>query len=150
MSDDDSAFSELGKRGLVSSMHEQLDELLASRDQMALLLRVIVGLASDLDLDATLHRIVTAAMELTGARYGALGVWAADGTLLSFLHSGMPVETAARIGHLPVGKGFSASCSTTPNRYASTISVNTPMRWDSPSIIHRWAPFLVYRSPSAT
>lgn len=105
MSDDDSAFSELGKRGLVSSMHEQLDELLASRDQMALLLRVIVGLASDLDLDATLHRIVTAAMELTGARYGALGVWAADGTLLSFLHSGMPVETAARIGHLPVGKG---------------------------------------------
>ncbi|WP_235672814.1 GAF domain-containing sensor histidine kinase [Mycolicibacterium hodleri] len=86
-------------------MHEQLDEMLASRDQMALLLRVIVGLASDLDLDATLHRIVTAAMELTGARYGALGVWAADGTLLSFLHSGMPVETAARIGHLPVGKG---------------------------------------------
>lgn len=105
MSDDDSAFSELGKRGLVNNMHEQLDELLASRDQMALLLRVIVGLASDLDLDATLHRIVTAAMELTWARYGALGVWASDGTLLSFLHSGMPVETAARIGHLPVGKG---------------------------------------------
>ena len=102
---DDSAFSELGKRGLVDSMHEQLDELLASRDQMALLLRVVVGLASDLDLDATLHRIVTAAMELTGARYGALGVRASDGTLLSFLHSGMPVDTAAQIGHLPVGKG---------------------------------------------
>lgn len=102
---DDSAFSELGKRGLADSMHEQLDELLASRDQMALLLRVVVGLASDLDLDATLHRIVTAAMELTGARYGALGVRASDGTLLSFLHSGMPVDTAAQIGHLPVGKG---------------------------------------------
>lgn len=102
---DDSAFSDLSKRGLVDSMHEQLDELLASRDQMALLLRVVVGLASDLDLDATLHRIVTAAMELTGARYGALGVRASDGTLLSFLHSGMPVDTAAQIGHLPVGKG---------------------------------------------
>lgn len=105
MAGDESAFSALGKRGLVDSMHAQLDELLASRDQMALLLRVIVGLVSDLDLDATLHRIVTAAMELTGARYGALGVRAADGRLLSFLHSGMPVETAERIGHLPVGKG---------------------------------------------
>src|SRR6187551_262053 len=102
---DDSAFSELGKRGLVDSMHEQLDELLASRDQMALLLRVVVGLASDLDLDATLHRIVTAAMELTGARYGALGVRADDGRLLSFVHSGIEPATAELIGHLPVGKG---------------------------------------------
>jgi signal transduction histidine kinase len=72
---------------------------------MAHLLRVIVGLATDLDLDATLHRIVTAAMELTGARYGALGVLGPDGTLCSFLHSGIDDATAERIGHLPVGKG---------------------------------------------
>lgn len=104
-SDENSAFAALGQRGLVGSMHAQLDELLASRDQMERLLRVIVGLASDLDLDATLHRIVTAAMELTGARYGALGVRAADGTLLSFLHSGIDPDTAETIGHLPVGKG---------------------------------------------
>ncbi|OPX12595.1 GAF domain-containing sensor histidine kinase [Mycobacterium sp. AT1] len=86
-------------------MHAQLDEIMASRDQMARLLRVIVGLASDLDLDATLHRIVTAAMELTGARYGALGVRADDGRLLSFVHSGIEPATAELIGHLPVGKG---------------------------------------------
>jgi hypothetical protein len=48
--------------------------LLASRNQMERSLRVIGGLASDLDLYATPHRIVTAAMELTGARYAALGV----------------------------------------------------------------------------
>jgi signal transduction histidine kinase len=72
---------------------------------MERLLRVIVGLASDLDLEATLRRIVTAAMELTGAGYGALGVLGPDGTLVSFLHSGMDDATAARIGHLPVGKG---------------------------------------------
>ncbi|KQY06554.1 histidine kinase [Mycobacterium sp. Root135] len=90
---------------MVGSMHAQLDEIVASRDRMEHLLRVIVGLASDLDLDATLHRIVTAAMELTGARYGALGVRAADGRLLSFLHSGIPQDTADRIGHLPVGEG---------------------------------------------
>ena len=64
-------------------MNEQLDELLGAGDGMERLLRVIVGLASDLDFDATLHRIVTAAMELTGARYGALGVRGTDGTLVS-------------------------------------------------------------------
>ena len=48
-------------------MHEQLDEMLVARDQMEQLLRVIVEIGSDLDLDATLHHVVSAAMELTGA-----------------------------------------------------------------------------------
>ena len=43
-------FAGLGGRDLVSSMHEQLDELLASRDQMEHLLRVIVEIGSNLDL----------------------------------------------------------------------------------------------------
>lgn len=101
----DSIFAALSQKALASSIHEQLDELLGARDQMERLLRVIVGLASDLDLDATLHRIVGAAIKLTGARYGALGVLGPDGTLSSFLHSGIDDETTARIGHLPVGKG---------------------------------------------
>lgn len=103
--DDDFAFATLGRRSLVDSMHEQIDELLGARDQMERLLRVVVGLASDLDLDATLHRIVTSAMQLTGARYGALGVRGPDGTLVSFLHAGMDSDTVQRIGHLPAGKG---------------------------------------------
>jgi hypothetical protein len=45
----------------------QLGELSGARDQMERLLWVVVGLASDLEVNATLHRIVTAAMELTGA-----------------------------------------------------------------------------------
>ena len=107
MASDDiaSAFTDLGGRGLVGRMHEQLDELLAARDQMELLLRVVMEISSDLDLDATLHRIIAAAMRLTGARYGALGVWGADGRLASFLHDGIDSHTVKRIGHLPVGKG---------------------------------------------
>ena len=50
--DSGSAFAGLGQRGLVSRMHEQLDELLAARDQMEQLLQVIVEIGSDLDLDA--------------------------------------------------------------------------------------------------
>ncbi|MEY8017623.1 GAF domain-containing protein [Mycobacterium servetii] len=87
-------------------MHEQLDELLAARDQMEQLLRVIVEIGAGLDLDATLRRIIGAARELTSAPYGALAIRDPDGNLLSFVHDGLDEETAARIGHLPVGKGL--------------------------------------------
>ena len=103
--DSGSAFAGLGQRGLVSRMHEQLDELLAARDQMEQLLQVIVEIGSDLDLDATLRRIVRAARELTSATYGALAIRDPDGTLLSFVHDGINADDVRRIGPLPVGKG---------------------------------------------
>ena len=110
-----SAFAGLGQRGLVSRMHEQLDELLAARDQMEQLLRVIVEIGADLDLDATLRRIVLAARELTAAPYGAVAVRDSEGTLISFVHGGMDADTVRRIGHLPVGKGvLSVSLLDTP------------------------------------
>lgn len=87
-------------------MHEQLDELLAARDQMEQLLRVIVEIGTGLDLYDVLRRVVAAARELTSARYGALAVRDPDGNLVSFVHEGVDEETAARIGHLPVGKGL--------------------------------------------
>jgi GAF domain-containing protein len=87
-------------------MHEQHDELVAARDQMEQLVRVIVEIGSDLDLDVTLHRVVNAAMELTGAPYGALGIRAPDGTLVSFVHAGIDDQTARRLGDLPVGDGL--------------------------------------------
>ncbi|TVS85278.1 GAF domain-containing sensor histidine kinase [Mycobacterium helveticum] len=101
-----SAFARLGRRGLVGRMHEQLDELLAARDQMEQLLRVIVEIGAGLDLDATLRRIIAAARELTSAPYGALAIRDSGGNLVSFVHAGLDEETAARIGHLPVGKGL--------------------------------------------
>ena len=89
----------------LSRMHEQLEELVADREQMGQLLQVAIEIGSDLELDATLHRIVAAAQSMTGARYGAIGVWASDGTLASFVYSGMNPDTVRLIGHLPVGKG---------------------------------------------
>ena len=101
-----SAFAGLGQRGLVNRMHEQLDELLAARDQMERLLRGLVEIGAGLDLDATLHRIIVAARELTSAPYGALAIRDPDGNLISFVHEGMDADTVGRIGHLPVGKGM--------------------------------------------
>jgi signal transduction histidine kinase len=101
-----SAFAGLGQRGLVGKMHQQLDELLAARDQMEQLLRVIVEIGAGLDLDETLHRIIGSARELTSAPYGALAIRDRQGNLISFVHEGMDAETVRRIGHLPVGKGL--------------------------------------------
>jgi serine phosphatase RsbU (regulator of sigma subunit)/anti-sigma regulatory factor (Ser/Thr protein kinase) len=101
----ESGFTRQGRREPVGRVHDQLDELAAARDQMEQLVRVIVEISSDLDLDVTLHRIVNAAMELTGARYGALGIRGSDGTLVSFVHAGIDDDTARRLGDLPVGEG---------------------------------------------
>lgn len=105
-STDDSAFARLGNRELVDGIRRQLDELSAARDQIERLLELVVGLTSDLELDATLDRIIDAAMVLTGAEYGALAVRGDDGSLVSFIHHGMPAETVAAIGELPAGKGL--------------------------------------------
>jgi serine phosphatase RsbU (regulator of sigma subunit)/anti-sigma regulatory factor (Ser/Thr protein kinase) len=87
-------------------VNRELDEMVAARDEMAQLVRVIVEIGSDLDLDVTLHRIVSGAMELTGARYGALGIRGSDGSLASFIHAGIDDDTARRLGELPVGDGI--------------------------------------------
>ncbi len=87
-------------------MDEQLDELRAARDQLEQLVQVIVEIGSNLDLGVTLHRIVKAAMDLTGARYGALGIRGPDGALVSFISAGMADDTALRLGDLPVGDGL--------------------------------------------
>jgi signal transduction histidine kinase len=99
------ALSALGPPTLVGGTGAQRDEMLVGRDRREILLRVIVDIASDLDLDATLKRIVTGAMELTGARFGALGVRGPDDTLISFVHAGIDEVAVNTIGHHPVGKG---------------------------------------------
>ncbi|QZY49178.1 SpoIIE family protein phosphatase [Mycolicibacterium austroafricanum] len=87
-------------------MVSQMDELVAARDQMERLVRVIVAIGSDLDLDVTLHRIVTGARELSGARYGALGIKGADGTWASFVCDGIDEDVARTLGGLTVGEGI--------------------------------------------
>ena len=70
------------------------------------LLDAVSSLSSDLDTRSVLHRIVTAACGLTGARYGALGVRGPDGRLSDFVTHGMTQEDVDRIGDLPVGRGL--------------------------------------------
>jgi GAF domain-containing protein len=65
-----------------------------------------LALAAELSLPAALQRIVELAAELTGARYGALGVLGRDGNIGQFITTGVSEEQRAAIGHIPVGRGI--------------------------------------------
>ena len=90
-----------------------LDELvskarnvLSTQGRLRSLLKANQAIVEHLELPVVLRRIVDAAVELVGARYGALGVVAADGTLEQFINVGMTDEDLAAIGHLPRGHGL--------------------------------------------
>jgi signal transduction histidine kinase len=70
------------------------------------LIEVARALVSDTDLDTTLSKVVSAAIEITGARYGALGVLDEERAGLErFVHHGIDEALVAAIGHLPRGRG---------------------------------------------
>ena len=71
------------------------------------LLDAVLTVGSDLDLDGMLGRIVQSAVELSDARYGALGVLDDTGTrLANFITVGIDEDTRRQIGNLPQGHGI--------------------------------------------
>jgi len=91
---------------LLDEMRERLAEIGSTRDKMQSLLDAVLAVGAGLELDSTLQRIVQAAVELVGARYGALGVLGSRHNLSQFVYVGIDPETRAHMGHLPEGKGL--------------------------------------------
>jgi signal transduction histidine kinase len=85
---------------MVSLTKEQIEERLIALHSASL------ELVSNLSLETVLRRIVTLARQQAGARYAALGVLGADGTLEKFIPIGMAEDSISQIAHLPVGKGL--------------------------------------------
>ena len=52
------------------------------------------------------RQIVVDAMEMTGARYGAIGVFDKSGNVTQFITEGMSAGDITKIGHIPLGKGL--------------------------------------------
>ncbi|HEU5418500.1 MAG TPA: GAF domain-containing protein [Streptosporangiaceae bacterium] len=73
---------------------------------MPRLLEAVAGIGAELDPDATLERIVAAAVRLTGAQYGAMGVIGEGSRLSGFIPAGMSREQIDGIGHWPEGRGL--------------------------------------------
>jgi signal transduction histidine kinase len=63
-------------------------------------------LASELSLEAVLQHIIELAVEITDARYGALGVIGPDGDLMEFITTGITPEEREAIGAPPHGRGI--------------------------------------------
>ncbi|HSY16347.1 MAG TPA: GAF domain-containing protein [Jatrophihabitantaceae bacterium] len=94
-------------------LDELIDQLVArargvqrAQGRLRGLLRATEMVTGELSLETVLRHIVDAACALAGARYGALGVIAADGGLEQFIYAGIDDELAEQIGHLPEGKGL--------------------------------------------
>ncbi|MFI1100214.1 GAF domain-containing protein [Streptomyces melanogenes] len=72
---------------------------------LPVLLEAVLGVGSELELHTTLQHIVDTAAELTGARYGALGVVDPErGRLTELFTAGLTDAERERIGKLPDGR----------------------------------------------
>ena len=65
-----------------------------------------LAVASELDLEKVLKRIVDLSRQVVPVRYAALGVSDGEGRLTSFLTSGISDEERAKLGPLPAGHGL--------------------------------------------
>ncbi len=84
-----------------------MSEIVSRSDADRRLIEAGMVLVSELALDTVLRRIVELAVELTGARYGALGVLTPDGQRIEeFVTVGVTDEERAAIGDPPVGHGL--------------------------------------------
>ena len=94
-------------RALLTEVGARIEVVVAdARQQMDALLDAVLAVSSGLELDATLRQIVQAAIDLVGARYGAMGVVGDDGTLSRFVQVGIDPQTERRIGRPPRGLGL--------------------------------------------
>jgi len=64
-----------------------------------------LALSRELSLSTVLQRIVQLAVEITDARYGALGVIGPDGRVSEFFTTGVSEQVRRDIGDPPVGRG---------------------------------------------
>jgi two-component system, NarL family, sensor histidine kinase DevS len=91
---------------LLGELQSRLEVVLATRDRMRGLLEAVVAIGSGLELEATLRRIVEAAVDLVDAKYGALGVIGEDNRLTGFIPVGLEADEIGKIHHWPEGRGL--------------------------------------------
>ncbi|MGW0880330.1 PP2C family protein-serine/threonine phosphatase [Streptomyces sp. NPDC002671] len=93
--------SELGR------IDEQLRSLLSSMDRLQGLLDAVVAISREVELPAVLQRIVTTAMNLVGARYGALGVLDESGERLEqFITAGLSEQERIALAETGLPRGL--------------------------------------------
>ena len=110
---------------LLREVQERLAEVVATRDRMQGLLDAVLAVASGLELEATLRRIVQAGVDLVDARYGALGVLGPGRQISRFIYVGSTSRPGRRWGPCPRERGCSASSSSASTRCGCPTSAGT-------------------------
>jgi len=94
-------------RSEVGRIDEQLRALLSTMDRLQSLLDAVMAISREVELPAVLHRIVTTAMELVGARYGALGVLNESGEgLQQFISAGLSEQERSALAETGLPRGL--------------------------------------------
>ncbi|GAA5005553.1 PP2C family protein-serine/threonine phosphatase [Streptomyces siamensis] len=94
-------------RAEVSRIDEQLRALLDAMDRLQGLLDAVVAISREVELSAVLHRIVSTAMDLVGARYGALGVLGESGEHLEqFISVGLSEQERTDLAETGMPRGL--------------------------------------------
>ncbi len=99
---------------LLRELQARLQAALDTHDRVHSLLEAVVAVGGELELEQALHRIVTAAVGLVDARYGALGVVGANGRLIEFVPVGFDDDQIAKVDHWPEGRGLLGELITNP------------------------------------
>ncbi len=99
---------------LVAEVQDRLSTVVRTQERVEALLDAYLSVHAGLDLDRTLHRVVEVAVDLVGARYGALGVLSPRGGLSRFVHVGIDEAQATLMGALPSGRGVLGQLITDP------------------------------------
>ncbi|GGX13381.1 histidine kinase [Streptomyces noursei] len=105
---------------------------LRAPDRMRSLLDAVMGLGRGLELPQVLRGIVEAAVTLTDAEYGALGV-VDDGQLSQFLPVGMSDELIGLIGRTPCGHGILGELIRNPEPLRLTDLTRHPRSYGFPA-----------------
>ncbi len=87
----------------IGRVHQRLER---HNEELLALHGAGLDVTAELSLDMVLNKVVERARTLVGARYGALSVVNEDGSIQTFITSGITREERARIGAPPVGHGL--------------------------------------------
>ena len=91
---------------VVRSISQMQQRLRRQNEELLALHAAGLDVSAELSLDSVLDKVVERARHLAGARYGALSVVNDDGSIQTFLTSGVTPDERARIGPPPVGHGL--------------------------------------------
>ena len=99
----------------ILSLVTESERVMRAQSRLRALLRATQAVLEQSDLTLVLRSIVEAAIELVGAKYGALGVINPERDALEqFVYVGFTDDQAAAIGHLPEGHGLLGALITDP------------------------------------